>query len=87
MRNQAPIGRGELLKKLVENKIGTRLLFGGDLTRQPYMKGQNFRVSGDLKNTNTVMKDTFWIGVQPMLTQEMMDFSISKIKGFVDVNS
>jgi len=87
LRNQAPIGRGELLKKLDENKIGTRLLFGGDLTRQPYMKGRNFRVSGDLKNTNTVMKDTFWIGVQPSLTQEMMDFSMSKIKGYLDVNS
>jgi CDP-6-deoxy-D-xylo-4-hexulose-3-dehydrase len=87
LRDKAPIVRGELLKKLDENKIGTRLLFGGDLTRQPYMKGRNFRVSGDLKNTDTVMKDTFWIGVQPTLTQEMMDFSISKIKGCVGVNS
>ena len=50
-----------------QHKIGTRLLFAGNLTRQPYMKGQHYRISGDLTQTDVVMNHTFWIGVQPAL--------------------
>ncbi|NBS17533.1 MAG: lipopolysaccharide biosynthesis protein RfbH, partial [Gammaproteobacteria bacterium] len=58
LREGAPISRVELTKQLDDHKIGTRLLFAGNLTRQPYMLGQNFRVSGDLKNTDIVMNQT-----------------------------
>jgi CDP-6-deoxy-D-xylo-4-hexulose-3-dehydrase len=71
---------------LDQEKIGTRLLFAGNLTRQPYMLGKNFRVSGGLKNSDRVMNDTFWIGVQPALTEEMLDYSAAKIENFLGLN-
>ena len=82
----AGINRVDLLQYLDQNKIGTRLLFAGNLTRQPYMKGRNFRISGDLTNTDTVMNDTFWIGVYPGLSREMLDFVIEKLEAFFGVN-
>lgn len=82
IKPNANANRVDLLKYLDQNKIGTRLLFAGNLTRQPYMKGLNFRVSGDLTNTDTVMNDTFWIGVYPGLSKEMLDFVITKIEAF-----
>jgi len=71
---------------LDQNKVGTRLLFAGNLTRQPYMIGANYRISGDLTNTDIVMNNTFWIGVQPSLTKEMMEFAARKIETFLGVN-
>lgn len=82
----AGINRVDLLQYLDQNKIGTRLLFAGNLTRQPYMKGRNFRISGELTNTDIVMNDTFWIGVYPGLSKEMLDFVIAKIEAFFGVN-
>jgi CDP-6-deoxy-D-xylo-4-hexulose-3-dehydrase len=79
LREGAPISRVELTKQLDDHKIGTRLLFAGNLTRQPYMLGQNFRVSGDLKNTDIVMNQTFWVGVQPSLTHDMLDYVADSI--------
>jgi CDP-6-deoxy-D-xylo-4-hexulose-3-dehydrase len=79
LREGAPISRVELTKQLDDHKIGTRLLFAGNLTRQPYMLGQNFRVSGDLKNTDIVMNQTFWVGVQPSLTPDMLDYVADSI--------
>jgi CDP-6-deoxy-D-xylo-4-hexulose-3-dehydrase len=86
LKPAANIDRVDLLTYLDENKIGTRLLFAGNLTRQPYMVGRNYRVSGDLTNTDRVMHDTFWIGVYPGLTREMLDFAIEKIEAFFGVN-
>lgn len=86
IRKDAPIKRLDLLNYLDQNKIGTRLLFAGNLTRQPYMIGRNYRVSGTLVNTDIVMNDTFWIGVYPGLTHEMLDFATSKIETFLGVN-
>ena len=80
LKPNAPITRLELLQKLDAQKIGTRLLFAGNLTRQPSMIGRNFRVSGDLTNTDVVMNQTFWIGLQPALTREMLEFTANKIK-------
>lgn len=74
LKDNAPISRVDLTKHLDEHKIGSRLLFAGNLTRQPYMIGRNFRVSGELKNTDIVMNQTFWIGVQPALTDDMLDY-------------
>lgn len=85
LRESAPVSRRDLLVFLDQNKVGTRLLFSGNLTRQPYMLGRNFRVSGDLCNTDVVMNDTFWIGVQPALSDEMLEFAASKIEVFLGV--
>jgi CDP-6-deoxy-D-xylo-4-hexulose-3-dehydrase len=82
----ANIHRVDLLEYLDQNKIGTRLLFAGNLTRQPYMKGRNYRVSGELSNTDVVMNDSFWIGVYPGLTKEMLDFMADKIESYLGVN-
>lgn len=86
IKASAGIKRVDLLQYLDENKIGTRLLFAGNLTRQPYMKGRNFRISGDLTNTDIVMNDTFWIGVYPGLSKDMLDFVINKIETLLGVN-
>ncbi len=83
LRESAPFKRNDLIAFLDKNKIGTRLLFGGNLTRQPYMIGRNFRISGELRNTDVVMNDTFWIGVQPALSDEMLEFVTSIIKTFI----
>ncbi len=86
IKPEANIRRVDLLEYLDQNKIGTRLLFAGNLTRQPYMKGKNFRVSGELTNTDVVMNDSFWIGVYPGLTKEMLDFTVGKIESYLGVN-
>ena len=80
---QDPCGlqRVELLLHLDQHKIGTRLLFAGNLTRQPYMKGWRYRFSGDLTQTDIVMNHTFWIGVQPALTEDMLEYATGCIEG------
>ncbi len=77
---QNPVSRQELLETLASNKIGTRLLFAGNLLRQPYFEGRKHRVVGDLENTDKIMHDTFWIGVHPSLTPEMIDFTTEIIR-------
>ena len=86
LKENAPVRRLDLLTYLDQNKVGTRLLFAGNLTRQPYMMGRNFRVVGDLANTDVVMNNTFWIGVQPALTKDMMQFAVSKIEAFLGID-
>ena len=83
LRENSPFSRLDLLKYLDQEKVGTRLLFAGNLTRQPYMTGRNYRVSGELVNTDIVMNNTFWIGLHPALTPEMLDFSARKIEVFL----
>jgi CDP-6-deoxy-D-xylo-4-hexulose-3-dehydrase len=75
-----------LLTYLEQNKVGTRLLFAGNLTKQPYMQNAHYRISGDLINTDNVMNNTFWIGVQPALTREMLEFAARKIELYLGVN-
>jgi len=75
--------RSELIKHLDERKIGTRLLFGGNLTRQPAYRNVDFRVVGDLTNTDIVTERTFWVGVYPGLTEPMLQFVIDTISEFV----
>ena len=86
LKENCPVTRLDLLTYLDQNKVGTRLLFAGNLTRQPYMIGANYRISGDLTNTDNVMNNTFWIGVQPALTQEMLEFAAQKIESYLGVN-
>lgn len=85
LKENCPVTRLELLNYLDENKVGTRLLFAGNLTRQPYMSGVNYRISGDLINTDNVMNNTFWIGVQPALSPEMLEFAASKIENYLGI--
>lgn len=86
LKDNCPVTRLDLLTYLDQNKVGTRLLFAGNLTRQPYMAGADYRISGDLTNTDYVMNNTFWIGLQPALTREMLEFSASKIESYLGVN-
>ena len=85
LRKNAPVSRVDLLTYLDQEKVGTRLLFAGNLTRQPYMLGKTYRISGELTNSDVVMNDTFWIGVQPALTQEMLEYSASKIETYLGI--
>lgn len=86
VKEGSPVSRLDLTTYLDQQKIGTRLLFAGNLTRQPYMAGAKYRVSGDLTNTDNVMNNTFWIGVQPALTKEMLEFVAVQIETFLGVN-
>jgi len=80
------INRKELLGHLNNKKIGTRLLFGGNMTKQPYFvdnKDLDYRVVGDLKNTDTITTDTFWVGVYPRLSFTDLDYIIEAFKEYV----
>jgi CDP-6-deoxy-D-xylo-4-hexulose-3-dehydrase len=78
-----PVDREDLLRFLDSQKIGTRLLFAGNITKQPAYKNVDFRVVGDLTNTDIVMTRSFWIGVYPGITTEMLDYVISSISDFM----
>lgn len=86
LKETANARRVDLLSYLDQYKIGTRLLFAGNLTRQPYMEGKTFRVSGDLTNSDIVMNQTFWLGVFPGLDREMLDFVVDRLETFFGVN-
>ena len=74
--------RGKLITFLNESKIGTRLLFSGNLIKQPYMKNMNFKVHKKLSNTDFVMENTFWIGVYPGLNEDQLSYTVEKINKF-----
>ena len=86
LKEDSGINRVDFLRYLDQYKIGTRLLFAGNLTKQPYMKDKQYRVIGNLDNTNYIMNNSFWIGVYPGLTKEMLDFIVIKIEAFLGVN-
>ncbi len=87
IRDDAGVSRVDLLKCLDKYKIGTRLLFAGNLTRQSYFEGLAYRVSGELKNTDKIMNDTFWVGVYPGLTESMLDYTARQLELFFGVDS
>ncbi|SEK57145.1 CDP-6-deoxy-D-xylo-4-hexulose-3-dehydrase [Roseateles sp. YR242] len=86
VKEASGIKRTDLINFLEENKIGTRLLFAGNLTKQPYMAGRNFRVSGELTNTDVVMNQTFWLGTFPALGPEQLDYIADKLEEFFGLN-
>jgi CDP-6-deoxy-D-xylo-4-hexulose-3-dehydrase len=86
LKETAGVKRTDLINFLEQNKIGTRLLFAGNLTKQPYMVGRNFRVSGELTNTDIVMNQTFWLGTFPALGEEQLDYIAAKLEEFFGLN-
>ncbi|TDD77600.1 lipopolysaccharide biosynthesis protein RfbH [Flavobacterium caseinilyticum] len=86
LKKDCGVNRVDLLKFLDQNKIGSRLLFAGNLTKQPYFKNIEYRVVGELTNTDITMNDTFWIGLYPALGQEHFDFVAEKMEEFFGLN-
>jgi CDP-6-deoxy-D-xylo-4-hexulose-3-dehydrase len=86
LREGAGARRVDLLGFLDQHKVGTRLLFAGNLTRQPYMLGRNFRVPAPLTHTDVVMNQTFWLGVYPGLTEEMLEYVANRLETFFGLN-
>lgn len=86
IKKEAGINRVDLIRFLDENKIGSRLLFAGNLTKQPYFKDIEYRVVGDLTNTNITMNDTFWIGIYPALGKDHFEFVAEKMEEFFGLN-
>jgi len=86
IKESAGVNRVELTKYLDQNRIGTRLLFAGNLTRQPYFEGVEYCVSGELTNTDITMNQTLWLGIYPGLDHEHLDFIAEKIEEFFGVN-
>lgn len=76
VKDNAGITRNELVTKLNDAKIATRLLFAGDVRKQPYFKNIHYRSVGQLTNTSIIMNNTFWIGVTPMITDDMIEYMV-----------
>ncbi|MBB5347683.1 lipopolysaccharide biosynthesis protein RfbH [Desulfoprunum benzoelyticum] len=87
LKESTGVKRVDLLKFLDQNKIGTRLLFAGNLTRQPYFQDIEYRVVGELTNTDRTMDQTFWLGVYPGLGEEHFNFVGEKLEEFFGVHS
>jgi CDP-4-dehydro-6-deoxyglucose reductase, E1 len=84
VRPNAPFTRDQLTRHLETQKIGTRLVFAGNLLRQPAYAGYPHRIVGSLANTDFVMNHVFWIGVFPGLSEDMLDFTVGSIAQFVN---
>lgn len=83
VKGSSPFSRTEIAKFLDNNKISIRLIFAGNLTRHPCFESVNYRVNGDLRNTDIIMNDTFWIGVYPGITEEMIGYVLDKFDEFL----
>jgi CDP-4-dehydro-6-deoxyglucose reductase, E1 len=85
LNESANTTRVDLLTYLNQYKIGTRLLFAGNLIRQPYFSGQTYKQQGELPNTETIMNHTFWLGVYPGLNETMLEFVAVKLEQYFGV--
>jgi CDP-6-deoxy-D-xylo-4-hexulose-3-dehydrase len=85
LRPEAGISRPDLLRYLDGHRIGTRLLFAGNITRQPYFAGRSYRLGGPLINTDQVMHNTFWLGIYPGLDHAQLDFVANRLSEFFGV--
>lgn len=83
VRDSKRINRNELVRYLEKNKIGTRLFFGGNMTKQPAYLNIEKKVVGSLINSEKVMNDSFWIGIWPGLHNEHLKFIAETIKNFL----
>ena len=82
VRDDSPEIRKNLMKHYEQNKIGTRLLFGGNIIKQPYMKNRSYRIVGDLKNSDKIMNSTYWIGLHPQINEEHIEYMFDITKKF-----
>ena len=85
LKESSGVSRVDLLRYLDQHKIGTRLLFAGNLTKQPYFEDLEYRVVGTLENTDRTMKQTFWLGVQPSLDEQHYEFIVTKLEEFFGI--
>jgi len=83
LKEDGPVTRLDLLTYLDQEKIGTRLLFAGNLTRQPSLQNQTYRVASSLNNTDTVMQNTFWVGVQPAIQKEQTLHVCTRLRDYL----
>ena len=83
IRNNKYIKRNDLVDYLESKNIHSRLLFAGNIIKQPYMIDQKFRVSGILKNTDKILHDTFWLGVFPGLNSTMLDYIFETVLNYI----
>ena len=86
LKDDCGISRVDVTKFLDSHKIGSRLLFAGNLLKQPYFKDVEYRVVGDLTHTDKTMNDTFWIGIQPALDEVHFDFVAEKMEELFGLN-
>jgi CDP-6-deoxy-D-xylo-4-hexulose-3-dehydrase len=80
VRPESPLTRNQITRQLEERKVGTRLLFAGNLVRQPAYRGKRFVVVGGLRQSDQVMSNAFWIGVYPGLTEPMLEYACDMIE-------
>ena len=83
VKENSPLTRNEIVQSLYLKNIGTRLLFGGNLTKQPCNKNSFYRISGTLINTDNIMNNVFWIGVHPSLSSEKIDYILKEIRSIL----
>lgn len=83
LREGAPFSRLEMVSHLEKAGIATRMLFGGNMARQPAYEGEGFKVDGELKNSDHVMNSAFWIGVWPGINEQMRQYVAGKVDGFL----
>ena len=83
VKGNSPLSRNEIVQRLNLKNIGTRLLFGGNLIKQPFNKNFSYRISGTLFNTDNIMNNVFWIGVHPNLDCEKMDYVLKVIRNII----
>lgn len=83
IRDGVPLNRSKLTSTLEDRKVGTRLLFGGNLIKQPAFKDVEYRVSGSLEHTDKIMHDSFWIGVWPGIDEPRLDYMVSTLEACV----
>jgi len=86
IKQNAGTSRLMLLKYLDQYNIGTRLLFAGNLTKQPYFEGRKYRIVGNLENTDIIMNQTFWLGVYPGLCNEQLDYIVDRLETYFGIN-
>jgi CDP-4-dehydro-6-deoxyglucose reductase, E1 len=84
VKETAPFNRSELVQYLESRGVGTRLLFGGNILKQPAYKGVRHRVFQELTNSDVIMRDTFWIGCHPSITSEQLEYILSVFKDFME---
>lgn len=87
IKKESSFSREQLIEFLFKNNVDTRGLFGGNITKQPYFKNKNYKVSGNLTNTDIIMTQSFWIGVYPGLSEEMLEYAATQIEKFVKIHS